>query len=111
MIFSYLAATRFYSCSLANAVPLMFGFVFHVSAYKWAKTYVTVGWLNVWLTGGGEAVYKLNEASICRFYAELLLRTANKVTSISTALALKSLAYVAQNINFVSFWFSLFRYC
>jgi len=27
----------------------------------------------------GEAVYKLNEASVCRFYAELLLRTANKV--------------------------------
>jgi len=26
-----------------------------------------------------ESVYRLNEAKVCRFYAELLLRTANKV--------------------------------
>ena len=36
---------------------------------------------SLWLTG--EAVYQLNEASVCRFYAELLLRTADKVTSLS----------------------------
>jgi len=55
------------------------------------------------------AVYKLNEASVCRFYAELLLRTASKVTFVSTISALNHLynVYVSLNIDF----FSLLTYC
>jgi len=38
------------------------------------------------LSLAGEAVFKLNEAKICRFYAELLLRAADKVNAVSSLL-------------------------